>query len=344
VPTYYPGVIDPSSASVIDVAAGRDVAGITIPLRRSAVFHIRGTVSGSIPSEIARPLRISVGRTGDASMFTFSRGTFSGKNGTFDIGGIAPGSYSLFVMNSQGLIRVFARQPVQVGNRDLENVALVVQPTGTLPGSVKVEPSSAQATMDLGVMGVQFTNSGSTTMPPNTRVKSDGTFTLEDVGPDKYGIRVSGSPEGTYLKAARMGDVDILTNDLDLTAGVRAGLIEITLSATAGQIDGTVQDDQQKTSPGALVTLIPDPADTRSANRYKFATTDQNGQFSIKSLSPGKYKLYAWEDIENGNQYDPDFMKPLEGLGFGVTVEENGRQAAPLKLITASQVEKAQGK
>jgi hypothetical protein len=90
--------------------------------------------------------------------------------------------------------------------------------------------------------------------------------------------------------------------------------------------------------------VIPDPPNPKLEDRYKTATTDQNGQFSIKGLSPGKYRIYAWEDIENGSQFDPDFMKPLEGLGLAVTVEENGRQAAPLKLITAGQVDKAQGK
>jgi hypothetical protein len=83
-------------------------------------------------------------------------------------------------------------------------------------------------------------------------VKDDGTFTLDNVSPDRYSLRVFNNPDGTYLKAARMGDLDLLANGLDLTSGVSEGMIELTLSSAAGAIDGTVQNDQQQPAAGAL--------------------------------------------------------------------------------------------
>ena len=37
-------------------------------------------------------------------------------------------------------------------------------------------------------------------------------------------------------------------------------------------------------------------------------------------LTPGEYKVYAWEDVEMGAYMDPDFMKPIESKGEGLTL------------------------
>ena len=42
------------------------------------------------------------------------------------------------------------------------------------------------------------------------------------------------------------------------------------------------------------------------------------GGFTFKSLTPGEYRVYAWEEAEYGAWMDPDFMKPLESRGEAV--------------------------
>ena len=46
---------------------------------------------------------------------------------------------------------------------------------------------------------------------------------------------------------------------------------------------------------------------------YQVRTADENGMLSLRGLKPGDYKLYAWEDVEQGAPFDPDFLKQYEG-------------------------------
>jgi hypothetical protein len=146
------------------------------------------------------------------------------------------------------------------------------------------------------------------------------------------------------VNSARLGDQDALGHDIDLSGGVGAATIDIVLSAAAGQIDGTVQTDQQKSATGVQISLIPDPVDPARTDLLASTTTDQNGQFSLKNLAPGKYRIYAWEEIENGIQYDQEFMKPLVELGTKITVEENGHHTQALTWISLAQMEQARAK
>ena len=71
---------------------------------------------------------------------------------------------------------------------------------------------------------------------------------------------------------------------------------------------------------------------------YKTVTTDQYGRFTLKSIDPGEYKVFAWEDVESGAYMDPDFVKPVENQGSSVTIRESSRESLQLKLIPAEAV------
>jgi hypothetical protein len=82
--------------------------------------------------------------------------------------------------------------------------------------------------------------------------------------------------------------------------------------------------------------LIPKSEKRRSnVQFYKTATTDQKGLFTIKSVDPGDYKAYAWEDVETQAWMDPEFVKPVESKGTAVTVDPSGQHQLQLKAIPA---------
>jgi hypothetical protein len=93
----------------------------------------------------------------------------------------------------------------------------------------------------------------------------------------------------------------------------------------------------QQGAPGATVVLIPQEQERRDQTTfYRTIGTDQSGNFTIKNVVPGEYRIYAWEDIEPGAYYDPDFIKPLEANGEKVSIAENGNQSVQLKLIPSA--------
>jgi hypothetical protein len=147
-----------------------------------------------------------------------------------------------------------------------------------------------------------------------------------------YHIKVLPLPDGYYLKPSGEGDA--------VETGVKvarnhAAAVELTLSTGAGRVAGTVAKDQQP-FPGTTVVLVPDAPRRGQARFYRQALADSGGRFTISSVTPGDYKLFAWEEIERGMYLDPEFVLSYEDSGKPVHVEEGSSQSVQLELIPAS--------
>ena len=124
----------------------------------------------------------------------------------------------------------------------------------------------------------------------------------------------------------------MLESGLDATHAV-TGSLEIVLSSNGGFVEGVVLNANDQPETGATVVLVPDEPRRGQSRRYKSVTTDQYGRFTIKAIPPGGYKLFAWEEIEDGAYENPDFLKTFEALGEPRTIREGSRESAQLKLI-----------
>jgi hypothetical protein len=254
-------------------------------------------------------------------------------DGRFEIRGVAPGSYFLEARLQGGKS---VRQSIEVGNGNIDDIALSVGTYRSIQGRVRIDPDAPA-----GLGGVRITlqsleSGGIFVNTPNTNLKQDGSFQLELISPDRYNVAFNGLPEGFYVKAIRSGDADVLASGLDLMNGAGADL-EVVLSPKAGQVSGVVQNSKaQQPAPGAFVVLVPQEKERRDQQSYyKTTTTDQTGSFTLKSLVPGTYKAFAWEDIEPGAYMDPDFIKPFESSAESVSVEESSQLSLLLSLIPA---------
>ncbi len=77
------------------------------------------------------------------------------------------------------------------------------------------------------------------------------------------------------------------------------------------------------------ITLVGDPP----GKGFTLTGSVENGEFTLASVPPGAYRIYAWEDRENAQRYDPEFLKGYENNGSRVIVKENGREQITLKQI-----------
>jgi Carboxypeptidase regulatory-like domain len=344
VTTYYPGVTDGAAATTIEIVSGQNLAGTNIRLRKSPVFRIKGKLALGTSDERTQRLRVTVLQR-DAPFVDFGGTSASiAKDGSFELTGIPPGSYTLAAMATNGMLKILARQPVDIANRNIDTVLLSIQPTNTVQGSIKVEgqaPSSAtQTPTDLSTIRVNLVATDGTAFNmPNATVKGDGTFSLSDVPAGNYRVNVVSLPDGAYLKSIRYENQDLLASAVNIAQS--GGSLQIGLSTAAGEVNGSVTTDQQQPAAGALVTLVPDPVVPDQTLLNRTSTADQNGQFTLKNLAPGKYRLYAWEDVENGAPYDPEFLKPIENLGTKIIMEENGHQQVSVPRITTAQIEQS---
>jgi hypothetical protein len=228
-----------------------------------------------------------------------------------------------------------ARTSIDLANTNFDEVSLTVGPGFELTGRVLVE---GRATLDLSQIHFwlrdpeQYFNVGG-----HAVLRPDGTLTIENIPEGNYHIDAGGPSTGsapdTYIKAARANGQNFLDKGLAVCAGSSRGPLEIVLSTAGARIDGSVTDGNNLPSAGAVVTLVPDGDRRKQFRLYVTTTTDQSGQFVLRGIAPGTYKLFSWKEVEENGWEDPEFLAPSESQGTRVAPEENGHIAIRLKSI-----------
>ena len=71
----------------------------------------------------------------------------------------------------------------------------------------------------------------------------------------------------------------------------------------------------------------------KGQDRFRTATTDASGRARIQGLAPGDYKLFAWDDVDNGAWQDAQFIRAYEDLGKPVVVTEGSKEDMTLSVI-----------
>jgi uncharacterized protein (DUF2141 family) len=346
VTTYYPASLDQAGANPIDLQAGQEIPRIDIRLRKSRVYRVRGKVAVQ-PGESLNNIRLMIMPSDRESGFMFSGASSVVRpDGTFEMSGVQPGSYHLVAMRSGGMQTTAGKTPVNVGQQDVEGVILPIVNGITLTGSIRIDASKDElAQMQAQSGNVSLRGVRVQLMPlegvafnsMNASTKEDGSFVIENVGPDKYRVSTIGAPQGTWLKSIRAGDQETLDTGVDVSSGA-PGPIQIVFGFGGGQIDGDVQGADQKPASASLVTLLPHPMKPDRNDLNRTSITDQNGRFTIKGIPPGEYRLYAWEDVESGAYADPEFLKPHESKSAKISVKHNSQENVSLVQISTDAV------
>ena len=341
-PTYYPNTADPAKAQAIPVNPGDEIRSIDFMLRPAHLVTVSGKVINSIPTTsgatAGKAVRLEPRHPGlaDASPELYD---FEQKDGSFAIRNVPPGSYELVAdwQDPQGREWHRVARPLDVGSYDKENLVLTISRGVDIPGHVTWEgsPPSDSALM----LRLQAVDEGAFLSPPQ-RIKADGTFQFKGVPEGTYRIVLLqlGPAVNLYLKAARYGSASVADVDFPVQLGTDASL-EVIMSSRAAQLRGTVLNSDSIPAVGAKVLIIPDPPHRDLKSRYLSATTDQNGKFSMTGISPGDYKLFSWDSVEESQYrygedwFDPNWLKPYETEGQSLHLDEGDQQSITLKLI-----------
>lgn len=352
--TYYPNVIDTAAAVPVDVAAGNEMRGMDIRMRKGRVFRIRGHVNAAVDRAATMVLAI-VPR--DGFIMTGIRTAPVHQDGTFVFDRVPPGEYSVQLLNSNvrnpdGTVAppLTGRANVSITDADVDNVLLAFGAGADITGTVTIvgstQPAQPQqqaaapgANLPLRVAlnpdGVLLLNAG----PANAETKPDGTFAIRGVGPAAYRVNVLNLPPGTYVKSVRFGGQDITNSKLDLSGGT-GGELAIVLSATAASLAGTVHGPDGAALPGVNVSLwVPGVPTAGAVDPARGAITDQNGTFRLQNLPPAEYRLAAWEQIEPGLSGVPEFRAKFDSVATTVKLAENANETADAVLISREAID-----
>jgi hypothetical protein len=280
---------------------------------------------------------------GFANFDSLNRTSARNPEGNFTLQGVTPGSYTLLAQvfdrrgfsgpnASSGMLS--GRLAVDVGSRNVDGLAVPVRPGIRIEGRLQAEGS---AEIDLSNVRISLRSQepmlamggGGT----SDRVNEDGSFTLA-VTQGAYEVMLMGAPEGAYLKAARLGNQEVLSAGLDLTNASAAGVLEVTLSTKGGRVDGAVVNAEGQPAVGAQVVLLPEASRRQRLSLFKVATTDQNGVFTLRGIAPDDYGIVALENVERGAWMDPNFLRGNENAAKKVEIKEGSAQSFDLKVLS----------
>ncbi len=314
----YPGPVSTdagNATSTMDIAAGYE-GRVDFTLTPQTTVYVSGVLSGK--QDLAYTGVNLVPRTQIARM-AMGLASPVRPDGAFSIRGVPPGSYTL-TARANDSESMTARMPLEVGDVDIEgNPARVLEPTFKVAGTVKILSASGRK-IDKPQYSVLLRSSDRVYGSGQTTWDDSRTaFTISDVEPGNYRLELS-PPAPFYLKSATLGGRNMMGSDVAIGQG--AGNIDIVISDDGGVVEGDVSGDDGQGA--AWIFLERDGAPSRNV------VTDANGHFKISTVPPGDYKVYAWDDNNNVEYANPEWMQ-RNGKGVAVTVDPG--QTASVKLV-----------
>jgi hypothetical protein len=357
--TFYPATGDALRATSVQVQPGSELASIDIRMDKlQGSSRIRGRVVDGKTGQTARTANVMLmPRDLEAAGAVPKPGIYNPATGTFEIRNVEPGSYVLAAMSGNMLGFVAAMMAEAGGDAppaptaatpaievaylslevrgDMDDIVLKISSGIPLSGLATVSglgsfsalPDSRQVRVSLADGSGTDSMTGAFSLP--SPIAPDGRFTLRP-SPGTYRISVSGLPANVFVKAARLGAADLLDGTVTIDDST-TGTIQLELGTNPGEIAGIIVDKDMKPVKALQAVLIPEKR--WRSDLYKTVTSDEEGRFSLTGITPGNYKLFAWEDLEANAYYDAEVLRQYESQGKAVIVTESGRVQVELKPI-----------
>ena len=334
---YYPDADSADTATLIAVQPGQEISQID--------FRLQGRPAASISGKIIMPA--SAGSVREVSVRMMSQDFGNRMVGAgapppdYNFGGpqLAPGSYLILAQATIDGKQYLGSQAIELGPQGLHDIAIPIEASIDLAGSVSVEGPDAGKYAASFVSLVPGDDVPWNGQPLRANVNKDGSFKITGVPPGIWDINAGPIPATGYIKSMRLGDQDVLTKDMTIRPSTSEPL-KIVFSTRAATLEGDVVQGDQPTR--AVVLLAPETKLRHMTGFYRFATSDEKGHFEIERARPGEYRLLAFEDLDQQSIQDPDFLKPFERYGVPVTLREGPNDSQKLSLIPATRPAGAQ--
>jgi hypothetical protein len=331
VPTYCPDVSDAAQATSVLVAAGQELLGQDITMRREKVMKVSGKVLEPDGSP-AKNAMVGFIASDAPSYAPWPTASVDAK-GAFKVDNARPGNFNIIAMRMDGsTLGSQAAQKIQVGENDIENVTLQLQPLMDASGTFTVE-GDKKADVEFGQCWVNADPVASARFGGGYEVKHDGTFKLEGLTPGRVLMHAQCGAGESYVKSILVGEEDVLGKEVDVGALSAAG-VKVILRTDTGSVSGTldVPEDKRDPSKQPRIILIPTDERMRRAGFIDYSTLDQDYHFGSKAVRPGEYLAYAFAEADNSTFDDPDFYRLMESKGVKVKLGPGETQTVELKL------------
>jgi len=323
--TFYPGVMNFAAAVPVVTQEHTQLTGMDIQMQ-GGTFKLRGQVNGIAFPRSDMTMCIVARDTNIPDYFCgLGNARLDGATGKFEMEDIPPGSYDLYAgVNdlgnwlAHGAAYALGRTSIEVHDRDLDGLSIVIHPSVEVKGTVSYEERAADRTIRVGLLAdgssMKSWNYAEVSQRPEA-TRPDGSFRIPGVPEGRFRVKLEGLPAGAYVADVRQGNISVYDSGFEVGA-VSPRPIQVLVNSGAGTVQGVVRDGAGKPVSFATVVLAPELKRRENRTLYADATSDSDGKFSIKGIAPGEYKLFAWErTVWLGARQNPAFIAKYEELG-----------------------------
>ena len=324
-PTYYPSSTRDGAAEVA-VRAGDEVSGIDIRYRGERGHAVSGAVTGAVEGN-AQQGGISVVLSHASNGFVEAQEFigFRDRNRSFALYGVPDGEYEISARRGSGAEGAASLpRRISVKGADITGLELVLAPVSSIAGNVIIEPlkeaerkpeckDNRQVTVEEIVITARRDDKDSRERArPMSRAEAatndKGEFTIFNLSAGMFRINPVLPGEGWYIRsmsmiAATTGKSKVVARDaasrgVQVNQGERLTGLTITISEGAAFIAGKVLPAKEGQPLPAQVRIHLAPAEPEmkdDALRYRETLADNDGAFTLASLPPGRYFIFARE-------------------------------------------------
>jgi len=327
---FYPGTADREQAKTIEVGEGAQLHDLDVQLKKARAFHVRGRVIKPENMDDHRMIFVTIMPKSEAGIGFIGGGMHSPtQDGTFDLGGVLPGSYVVSAMaNSSDGKSHNAQAEVEVKDRDVEGLAISFVNGMNIEGEIHaLRPPAGFRVSDVWViLNPQESHFGGS----QSQRAPNGKFTMQNVAPGRYRVNTQIEGEDGYVKSVSYNGSELIGRELQVSAGESGGKIDVTVAFDTGEIEGVVQDASGAPKAGANVMFLRE--DEEPCGCSKSAISDKLGRYRVTGLAPGEYLATARVVDDEGDFAPGDSKEELRKSAAKVTVAAGGKQTLTVQM------------
>jgi protocatechuate 3,4-dioxygenase beta subunit len=314
--TYHPSSTHDTAAEVA-IASGDETTGVDIRFRDEPGYVVSGTVT--IPSGPLSSMYIDVSliSTDFSSVARSAVVRPDDPKKGFMIRGVTNGDYEI-IANTNGndsMVAASIPRRVTISGADITGLGLKMSPLASLSGKVLFEASSnpcenkSKRAMEEIMIYARSDDPSALGSPTSDLFSSDavvnekGEFTIPSLRPNRYRFEASLPDENWYIKSitlpapaaarrSQSGIIDISRAGLGLKSSDKVTGVMVTVAEGAASLRGKAVAEKEGLPSRLRVHLAPvDAALANDVLRYADALMNNDGNFVLTNLAPGKYWL-----------------------------------------------------
>jgi protocatechuate 3,4-dioxygenase beta subunit len=338
--THYPGVLDGDQAIAVEIQAGAETR-INFGLLTGRAYRVSGSVIGVQSKGGMAQIMLQAKGSGASQMAPQGLG----EGGRFEFTNVLPRSYvaRLITVTFEGgqpamqMLRL--GQSIEVSNANVEGLRLQPEVGGQVRGKFRMDTNQkfdwTQLTVNLIPVeehGAEIVWEGGMGLPTSSSVTTDGTFELTNVPGGDYQLVVGARSTNLadyFTKSVTLDGRDVADSGFPVSSQT---YLDVVVSANGASITGKVVDGNGQPIANATVVDVPTAEHRTRPDLYQRDTTDESGHFSLRGLNPGKYTVFAFDELQEDVR-QPEFSKSYETHVEIVQLDEGTRKSVVLKLI-----------